>query len=210
MVRYLGSGDPVFYIHDDMERAEALYEGSSKDFTLAVIDDADWNRDLSPWRAEKVFKDGEDFSGGAEAYLNRLINVIIPEAEAGQGLRPLKRGIIGYSLAGLFALYAYINSDFFDFSGSVSGSLWFDGWKEYLKEKIPALKIKGKIYLSVGDNEAHARNRRMKCVEENTRFTEELLRNVGCTTIFELNRGGHFQDTELRVQKCIEWLKGGV
>jgi predicted alpha/beta superfamily hydrolase len=192
-----------------MDRAEALYNNSDKNFTLAVIDDADWNRDFSPWKAAKVFKDSEDFSGGAAVYLNRLITEIIPEAEAKQGIRPLQRGILGYSLAGLFALYAFINTDFFCFAGSVSGSLWFDGWLDYIKEKAPALDGRGRVYLSVGDNESHARNQRMKCVEDNTKLTEELLKKAGCEVMFELNRGGHFTDTEVRVLKCIKWLKGG-
>lgn len=37
--------------------------------TLVSISGMDWNRDLSPWKAEKVFKGEEDFSGGADDFM---------------------------------------------------------------------------------------------------------------------------------------------
>ncbi|MBQ0070847.1 MAG: hypothetical protein KBS81_03175, partial [Spirochaetales bacterium] len=37
----------------------------------------DWNRDLSPWKAKAVFN-GEDFSGGADAFLRLLLEKTIP------------------------------------------------------------------------------------------------------------------------------------
>ena len=37
MVRYLGSGDPVFYIHDDMERAEALMRVPLRTLLLPLL-----------------------------------------------------------------------------------------------------------------------------------------------------------------------------
>ena len=36
--------------------------------TLVCIEGVDWDRDLSPWAAKKVFRGGEDFSGGADAF----------------------------------------------------------------------------------------------------------------------------------------------
>ena len=69
--------------------------------SVLAIRNLDWNRDLSPWPADKVFRKGEDFTGqGAdtlqaiEEWLNRN----------GGGYRTVI--IAGYSLAGLFALYA--------------------------------------------------------------------------------------------------------
>jgi predicted alpha/beta superfamily hydrolase len=139
--------------------------------------------------------------------LNRLTGKLIPEAEAGLGFMPEQRGVMGYSLAGLFALYAFLNSELFCLAGSVSGSLWYDGWLDYLNRAIKKGK-KGKIYLSVGDREAHARNRRMKCAVENTRLTEAVLRVAGMETLFELSRGGHFDDEQGRLERCLAWLAG--
>jgi len=88
----------------------------------------------------------------------------------------------------------------------VSGSLWYDGWLDYVTQNKSENKTRGRIYLSVGNNEAHARNRRMKCVEENTRLTEAVFREAGIETLFELNQGGHFNDPAGRMVKCVKWL----
>ena len=45
---------------------------SEQPFSLATVPVPDWNRDLSPWAERRVFKGGEDFGGGADAFLQRL------------------------------------------------------------------------------------------------------------------------------------------
>ena len=40
----------------------------------------DWNRELSPWPAKAVFGD-EDFSGGADDFIEKLVENIIPKVE---------------------------------------------------------------------------------------------------------------------------------
>ena len=49
--------------------------------TLVSISGMDWNRDLSPWKAEKVFKGEEDFSGGADDFMEKLENKVFPAIE---------------------------------------------------------------------------------------------------------------------------------
>lgn len=48
----------------------------------------------------------------------------------------IKRAICGYSLGGLFALYAFVNDERFDACASISGSLWYQGWMGYLREAM--------------------------------------------------------------------------
>ena len=45
----------------------------------------------------------------------------------------IRRAICGYSLGGLFALYAFVNDEHFDACASISGSLWYQGWMGYLR-----------------------------------------------------------------------------
>ncbi len=206
MINYIGSGNPVIYIFDDIEGAEKLLAASGGGLTLGVITDVDWNRDLSPWKADKVFKEGEAFSGGGDMFLQRLTSELIPEAEKTLGFKVETRGIAGYSLAGLFSLYAFLNSDMFTRTGSVSGSLWFDGWDDYINSIKRKIKPTGRVYLSVGGRESHARNQRMKCVEQNTRLTEAVMREAGVETFFEFNEGGHFDNTGERMLKCLKKL----
>lgn len=65
---------------------------------------------------------------------------------------PLWRGIIGYSLAGLFALYAIYQTDTFSRVGSMFGSLWFPGMKEYILIHEPKC-WPDCMYFSLGDKE---------------------------------------------------------
>ncbi|MDY2610537.1 MAG: alpha/beta hydrolase-fold protein [Oscillospiraceae bacterium] len=59
-----------------------------------------------------------------------LTEKLIPAAEKEINEVPRWRGIAGYSLAGLFALYAIYQTDLFSRVGSMSGSLGFPGIKE--------------------------------------------------------------------------------
>ena len=53
----------------------------------------------------QVFRNAESCTGGADDYLRHLTTEIIPTAEKELAGVPSWRGIAGYSLAGLFALY---------------------------------------------------------------------------------------------------------
>lgn len=44
-----------------------LMKRTTLDFTLATINITDWNTDLSPWAMPPVYKNGEPFTGGADA-----------------------------------------------------------------------------------------------------------------------------------------------
>ncbi len=85
---------------------------------------AEGDRDFTPWPAPGV-REGETFTGEAGAYLEFLTEAALPYLERGFGAspRPEGRGILGYSLGGLFALWAQAQSGAFQTAGSLSGSL---------------------------------------------------------------------------------------
>ena len=60
---------------------------------LASIDGMDWNGDLSPWPAPKVFRGEEDFSGGADRFADFLEQEVFPKESTFSGrpfhVRPL-------------------------------------------------------------------------------------------------------------------------
>jgi len=170
---------------------------------LVFVGGFDWNRDLSPWPAKAVFG-GEDFAGGADAFLDELVSRI-PEIERETGIRPLWRGIAGYSLAGLFAIYAVYRSGLFARAASVSGSMWFDGWMEYAQSRPFASRME-RAYFSVGAKEKKTRNIRMQPVEENPRAMCSLFEARGVESRFVLNSGNHFVDAEKRLADALEYL----
>jgi predicted alpha/beta superfamily hydrolase len=105
---------PVVYIHTTDEEAEAVAKLQvNARFILVAVDGVDWDNDLSPWPAPKAFRNGNNFAGGADAYLKELTEDIVPTVEAKLGLTPCSRAIAGYSLAGLFAIYALYRTDIF-------------------------------------------------------------------------------------------------
>ena len=168
--------------------------------TLVCIEGVDWNRDLSPWAARKVFRGGEDFSGEANAFLQTLLTELIPAAEA--GLSPAWRAVFGYSLAGLFSLWAMTQTDVFARCASVSGSLWFDGFVDYLAAH-PLLGAPERVYLSLGDREEQAKNPRMQRARTATEAAQAVIEAQGVPCAFELNPGGHFQDVPARQRRAV-------
>lgn len=173
--------------------------------TLLTVIEPDWETSFSPWSAPRAFKSGADFSGGAAAYLHMLTDTLLPQAEAALGLQPAWRGLAGYSLAGLFALYTAYHSSAFQRIASVSGSLWFDGWLEFMQTH-PTQALPERAYFSVGDTEKNTKNPRMAVVESHTQAAAVLWREAGVPTAFELNPGGHFQDVPERVAKAVVFL----
>ena len=110
----LCSNYPIVYTHLSAEAAEAVASLlNDTKFVLVAIDRVDWNAELSPWPARRAFRGELDFAGGADAYLSELIHQIIPTVEALTGYIPDYRAIAGYSMAGLFSIYAQYHTDLF-------------------------------------------------------------------------------------------------
>lgn len=174
-------------------------------FTLAAIGGLDWNRELSPWPCEGTVRDAEPFAGGADMYLNELLSTIVPSVETQLPIAPAWRGIVGYSLAGLLALWATTKCDAFSHMASVSGSLWFPGFTDYLSEHAPSSELET-AYLSLGKKEHKTPNRMMRTVLDDTRTAESLLTQRGIDTTFEFNPGNHFADPAKRTARGIHWL----
>ena len=194
LCEYEGDGEPV---------VRALQEMGAPACSLLVTGGGEWNRDMSPWAAPAVFKGGEPFTGGADGFLTVLLGQILPEARERIGSVPAFTGLAGYSLAGLFALYALCRFDAFDRAASVSGSLWFPDFKEYaLTHEIQ--KRPAKLYLSLGDREAHTRNSVLMTVQRNTEELVDHYKSLGLEVTWELNPGNHFKDAALRSAKGIK------
>ena len=181
------------------EEAEPIAE-KLEDCALLSLSGFDWNDMLSPWPAEKIFKKGADFGGNADELVTVLETEIVPQVR--EQLDPERLIIAGYSLAGLFSLYAATKTDVFDACASVSGSLWYPGFDAYLKDHPVHC---GKIYLSLGDAEKKTKNPVMSQVEAKTREAADLL-SAGAEVIFEMNPGGHFNEPDKRIIKAIKAL----
>ena len=168
-------------------------------FVFAGFVAEDWNEALSPWKAPPVFGKAGFGNGAAEtlAWIEKelipYVVSIFPEAAG-------KRIIGGYSLAGLFSLWAAYESHAFACAAGVSPSVWFPGWLAYIQSRKMCVAA---VYLSLGDAECKTRNALMRTVKENIETQYSLL----CKQLppencmLEWNQGGHFNEPEIRTAK---------
>lgn len=176
--------------------------------SIVVIPGANWNDDLTPWPAEGVFKKAKPFGGRAALFLDKLTNEIIPEAEKELSLVDAERTIMGVSLSGMFAIWVGFNSNAFTNIISISGSLWYDGFTEWMKEQTPSSQIK-KVCMLLGEKEKNAKDRRMATVEERTLAAANILKSKSQATVtFELVEGTHFSLILPRLERAFEMVYG--
>lgn len=173
--------------------AAALRNTVDQDFCLTAIKVHRWNTDLSPWPAPAVF--------GKEAFGDGAANTL---AEVLERCTDRDRTYIlgGYSLAGLFALWAAYQTDAFLAVAAASPSVWFPGFVDYMKTHSPQA---ASVYLSLGDKEERTRNPVMATVRERIREAHDLLKAQGVHTILEWNPGNHFRDADLRTARAFAW-----
>lgn len=180
-----------------------------KEFILVSISNLDWNNEMTPWYSKKINKYGEEFFGKADEYIEVLLDKIIPKIkkyiEENLKVKIKNYTIAGYSLAGLFAIYASYKTNIFSKIVSASGSLWFPKFVDFVKENKISSNVE-KIYFSLGNKESKVKNQILANVEKNTKEIEEIYKKQGIKTIYVENEGNHFKDASLRLAKGIKWI----
>lgn len=172
-------------------------------FNLIEVTGLRWNDELSPWKREPAFHGGESFGGNGYAFLAEFARLVLPLALREFGLKPKSVAIAGYSLAGMFALYAGSRCDSFDALLSVSGSLWFDDFSDFIQEHGVSEKVHY-VYLSLGREEPETKNKILCRVGEETEKLRDYYCSQGIVTDFVWNEGGHFVDAKPRIASAIE------
>ena len=166
---------------------------------LVVISGCEWDEQLTPWKAPGL-KDGM-FGGKAQYFLEMLKGDLFFNLEIALKIRKPRRSLVGVSLSGLFAVWATGCMPLFESVGSVSGSLWYDGFLEWMR--IQKYFLCDKYYFSLGEKEKDGKNKRLASVEEVTLEAIELLKSVGKEVFFEYNEGNHFGPLIERIEKAI-------
>lgn len=173
-----------------------------QDFCLIAVKVKDWNKDLSPWPAPPVFGK-EGFGDGAKEMLGFILQEVIPEADRSCGGLNRKYILGGYSLAGLFALWAGYQTDRFCGIAAASPSVWFPGFTDYMRQHPMQAK---KVYLSLGDREEKTRNKVMARVGEAIREGYSFLKDAKIACTLEWNEGNHFRDADKRTARAFAWV----
>ncbi len=207
------SGDapkgPVVYLNTAGQEGEAvcklLRDMGRRDFTLVTVGGLTWYCDMAPWDMPPVSADALPFRGGADDYLQILEEEIVPAAEKFVPGPIAWRGLAGYSLAGLFAVYSSYRVRAFHRIASISGSLWYPGFREYALSHEMAGKPTH-AYFSLGDREDRTGNPYMRTVREQTEAIAALRREQGIEVMYQLNPGNHFKNTARRTAAGIAWM----
>lgn len=171
-----------------------IREMTGFDFYLIAVKVGSWNKDLSPWPAPAVFGK-ENFGDGARDTLKEILKYT---GDAGKTYY-----LGGYSLSGLFALWAGMQTDVFRGIAAASPSAWFPDFYEYVQKH--AMKTSA-VYLSLGDKEHKSRNPVMAAVEDKLRAIYTQLQAQPLKCMLEMNPGNHFKEPELRTAKAFAWV----
>ena len=198
---------PVVYANMYQEAGRALIEQCEKlgcrPFHLVSVSNLRWDEELSPWAHEPVVSESDHFTGEANQYIHCLTKEIVPFAE--EKIKPAYRIIAGYSMGGLFALYVPYITDIFSAVVSASASVWYSEFVAYVKSH-DFLKKPDAIYLSLGDLESRTKNPFLRCTEQNMKELCDIYQRNAVDSIFELNPGNHFKETDYRLAKGITWM----
>lgn len=223
---------PVIYVNGEIAIEEVVNEvkkiGINAEFLMLSVQPHNWNDDFTPWSAS-AFRKGETAPAGkADEYILRLTKEIKPYIDVNYRTKPEPEHtvLLGYSLGGLAALYACYKTELFGVVGSLSGSLWYDNFCEYMEQHKP-LREDLKVYLSLGKKESLSKNPRLGKVADCTQRAREILmrqlstnaddvkgdpRNIiihgqsdnnADNIFFEWNEGGHFHEIPKRFAKAI-------
>ena len=188
--------------HMDNE-ISAIAQGSAHSFLFAAVPVKSWNDELSPWKSPAVWGK-ESFGGNAAGTLRFLTEQVIPTLKQQFALpRNVRIVLGGYSLAGLFALWASTQTALFSDVATASPSVWFPGWMEFEQQHPMQTQH---IYLSLGDKEEHTKNAVMAAVGDNIRTLHSRLAERGTDCTLEWNSGGHFKDADLRTARAFQWV----
>ena len=217
-----------------MDGEVAAIAQSAHHFLFAAIPVESWNDELSPWEAPAVWGK-ESFGGNAADTLCFLTEQVIPALKQQFALPGNVRIVLGgYSLAGLFALWASTQTALFSGVAAASPSVWFPGWMKFEQQHPIQAQC---IYLSLGDREERTRNSRLRsnevpsgdfkrqdglasarwrgltptsstmaAVGENIRALHRELAKRRKSCVLEWNCGGHFKDADLRTAKAFGWV----
>ena len=158
------AGAPVVYLLGNVADHSSVQVPAGVSLVRIGVDL--WEENFSPWCAPRVFAKGPNFGNGAQKTLDVLINQVIPWAESDLTEPPAYRVLVGYSLAGLFSLWAGVAqagvsqavvspqvargiqlaapaapqlstpATTFQRIGAVSGSFWFPGLLDYVDQQL--------------------------------------------------------------------------
>lgn len=198
---------PIVIMNSYMEASPDILRSCQKHdspaFQLVSISQLAWDEDLSPWPSEPVVSQEDHFTGEADAYCDWIRKKVLPIVRGELPESPYLI-IAGYSMGGLFAVYAPYVTDMFARCVCASGSVWYPNFLEYAK-RTPFIRKPDAVYFSIGNQESKSSNSYLRTTQDHMEQLAALYDSEGIHTIFELNPGNHYQNAPQRMAKGIAW-----
>lgn len=193
---------PLVLLIAGQEALEPIYTKCRKKVNVLRLSSLDWNADLSPWPAHDLFGPSQSFAGEAYPFLNWVEQTVLPWAKENVQCDTII--LAGYSMGGLFALYALYHASAFSSICCISGSVWYPNFLAYcLKE--PLKRRPDSIYFSLGTKEIKTRNPYLQNTGKIMESLVSFYQEKGINTVLEWNPGTHFTDPVQRIIKAIDW-----
>ena len=210
LCRFFEAGIPsVILIQPSARHETATLQGEANQiaslsgvpFVLVAFDVEDWMLDLMPWPDRNISREDDAGKRGLQT-LDYVLLSLLPALRETYGHLPVIIG--GYSLGGLFGLWASSLTDSFASVAAASPSVWIKDWMSFAGSH-PVMA--STVYLSLGKEEEKVKNRAIKRVGDCIREEHELLsRQLGrerCALVWE--EGNHFTDNEGRLARAFAW-----
>ena len=210
-------GQPEALLIQPLERKEMATIGhevslitrhTGRPFAMAAFKIEDWHLQLTPWHDDAISRREEVGKHAAETLrfitdeLLPRVNSLLGDLYAAADDMPAVLG--GYSLAGLFSLWASTLSNAFQGIAATSPSVWIRDLQAYARSHPTQSQV---VYMSLGRKEEHVRNVSMSRVGANIRFEQQLLeQQLGPdNTTLQWNEGGHFDHMDTRTAQAYAW-----
>lgn len=183
------------------EEAALIRQMTGVPMVMCALVINDWEGELAPW-SDPLLDYSPHAGMHAKDTLRYLTDELTPSLKAEYGSLPVILG--GYSLGGLFSLWAATVFSTFRGIAAASPSVWIEGWQRYSEDHE---LMTGCLYLSLGKREERVRNPKMAIVGDAIRSEFELgKRQLGSQNVtLEWNEGGHFNDTVRRTARAFAW-----
>lgn len=185
-----------------MECTETLTRWSSEhECCMVELSGMDWNKDLTPWPSK-------GFGGKAETFLQTLQCKVLPTVEVSLlGGKATKRLLMGISLSGLFAVWAWIRSTDFDHIVSLSGSFWYEGFAEWIEAERLSHKD-GCAYFTISSSECRNKKGRFGTVGERTNRVVDAIKRASIHVVgYEITHGSHFSPIAPRIDLALKKIE---
>ncbi|MDE6436622.1 MAG: hypothetical protein K2K69_03840, partial [Muribaculaceae bacterium] len=161
---------------------------------------------FSPWPAKGVPAGSPDFKGESPQFLATLQQNVIPQVERALNISPdAERTLVGVSMSGLFALWQWMLCDTFANIASLSGSFWYAGFLDWMRQcAIP--KKTGRGFFLLGNLEDKSKVKAFDCVAANTEEILNLLREADVDVEFRSVPGNHYSNPIPRLDLAFQAL----